>query len=110
MVEWEALHNLDPAHLPPDAGVAADALSDALELSIVQMRLATAAVCEAFGDHERAEAIRTASARDTLFVQCASETQLLLRESGVARLTPALIPRIRTDLEAIDRIDYLGTL
>lgn len=95
VVESEALHNLDPAHLPPDAGVVADALADALELSIVQMRLAAAMACEALGDHERAGAIRAASARDTRFVQCTSETQLLLRESRVPRLTLAPIPLIR---------------
>jgi hypothetical protein len=110
MVEWEALHNLGPAHLPPDASGAADALSDALALSIMQMRLAAAAVCEALGDPDRAEAIRTPSAPEERFAHCASETLLLLRKSLVARLTPALVPLVRTDLADSVKIDYLGKL
>lgn len=71
-VEWEA-HNLDPAHLPPDAGVAAETLADTLELPIIQMRLATATAPEAFGEHEELRQSEPLRAR-AQFVQCASET------------------------------------
>jgi len=109
-VEWEALHNLDPEHLPADASGVADALSDALALCIIQMRLTTAAVCEALGDPDRAAAIGTTSAPEGRLAHCASETQLLLRKSLVERLTPALVPLVRTELAAFAHIDYAAKL
>ncbi|SPM32281.1 hypothetical protein X425_01498 [Mycobacterium rhizamassiliense] len=109
-VGWEALHNLDPERPPPDACGAADALSDALALCIIQMRLAAAAVCEALGDPDKAEEIRTMSAPEERFAHCASETQLLLRKSPVARLTPALVPLVRTELAESLNIDYAAKL
>ncbi|HUB56522.1 MAG TPA: hypothetical protein VMB04_15315 [Mycobacterium sp.] len=109
-VEWEALHNLAPAHLPPDTSDAADALSDALTLAIMQMRLAAAAVCEALGDPDKAEEIRPMSAREERFAHCASETQLLLRKSPVERLTPALVPLVRSELADSVNIDDAAKL
>ncbi|WP_131829105.1 hypothetical protein [Mycobacterium numidiamassiliense] len=102
--ECEVVHDLDAEDS------ATDALSDALSLCLMQMRLAAAGRCALSRDPDTARAIDAVSAPQRQSALQASETQVPLCTSPVIRLTPALVPLVRTELASSTNINELGQL
>jgi hypothetical protein len=102
--ECEVVHDLDAEDS------ATDALSDALSLCLLQMRLAAAGRCVRTTDPVAARAIGSLSALERQPALQVSTTPVPLGTSPVAGRTPALVPLVRTELACCTNINELGQL
>lgn len=75
IVAWEALHCLDPDILPGDAGPAFGSICDALSLSAIQLKHATAEICESRGKSDLATLVLNAGERIELLPPPRSDSE-----------------------------------
>ncbi|WP_157900601.1 hypothetical protein [Mycobacterium rhizamassiliense] len=106
----EAVHDLDAEDSATNTDRRPDALSDALALCIMQMRLAAAALCHTRRDTDTAQAIVDASGHERPLIGYRSDTQPRRRKSELPQLTRALVPLTSTRSAALENIDHLSKL
>lgn len=93
-VAWESVHCLDPAHLTEDASAAVGWVCDAISLSMIQLKIATAAICRHRGLATAMERLLTAGERVEPIVRPAAELTDGENRRDLAALVRPVLPAL----------------